>query len=103
MTRKPKAAPVTDAERLAAVRAFYADIGRELTELVVDRVRSSSAEWRPADLLKLAELGRDLEFTAAAGDLPGAAAAGRSAARAVGAADEWDRLAVDLAKTLPPK
>ena len=106
--RKPTAArkPITpeqaEAARVEAVRKFYAGVGRDLGQLAWSHIKAGMDQWKPADLMRLAELARELELAAASGTEAQMVAAGREAAVATGAPpDEWDQLARDLNATIP--
>lgn len=100
--RKPADPAAAEAARVDAVRKFYAGVGRDLGKLAWSHIKAGMAEWKPVDLMKLAELSRDLELAAASGTEAQMSAAGQAAAVAVGAPpDEWDQLARDLNATIP--
>jgi hypothetical protein len=90
-------------EHVREVRGYHASVGRELLELAVARLEEVT-EWRPGDLVRLADLARKMELTAVLGSASAMTTASRVAIAAAGGdLDEWDRLATDLANTLPPE
>lgn len=88
-------------EAIAEMRRRHANVGRTLLDACVvhfDRLD----EWRPADLLKLAEFARRLEVSGLVGtdrDLSTTTTAAKSVHPL--SADEWDVLAADLSTTMP--
>lgn len=90
-------------EHVREVRGFHARSGRALLAFAIDKINTMPADaWRPGDLIKLADLGRKMEMAAVLGSEQDMTAASHSAMAAAGAdVDEWDRLAADLAGTIP--
>lgn len=100
--RKVPDPAIVEAARLEAVRKFYAGVGRDLGKLAWSHIKAGMADWKPTDLMRLAELARNLELAAASGTEEQMTTAGKAAAVAVGAPpDEWDQLARDLNATIP--
>jgi hypothetical protein len=90
-------------ERIREVRAFHARKGRELLEVAIARI-DEATNWKPGDLVRLAELARRMETTAVMGSHAAMTGAARAVVSAAGGElDEWDRLAASLAETLPPE
>lgn len=84
---------LTDA--IVEMRRRHANVGHELLARVVVYF-DDLTDWRPADLIKLAEFARRLEVAGLVGtdrDLSSTATAAKSSAPL---GDEWDRLAADL-------
>jgi hypothetical protein len=89
------------AEHIREVRSYHARIGRQLLEVAVARI-DLVAKWNPADLVKLADLARKMELAAVLGTERTMGVASRTTVAAFGGdPDEWDRLAADLAGTMP--
>lgn len=89
------------AEQVAEMRKRHADIGKAVIQYALrhlQRLEPTSV----GELVKVLELGARMERMAYHGDLREMSSASRAAMSAVGApADEWDRLAADLAVTIP--
>lgn len=89
------------AEHIKEVRSYHARVGRAMLEVAVARIELVN-DWRPADLVKLADLARKMELAAVLGTERTMGAASRTAVTAFGGdPDEWDRLAADLAGSMP--
>ena len=65
-------------EHVREVRAFHARSGRALLELAIGRI-DLATDWRPADLVRLADLARKMELTAVFGNEREMATAARAA------------------------
>ena len=90
-------------EHVREVREFHAKAGRALLSFAIGRInKMAEASWRPGDLVKLADLARKMEMAAVVGAEHEITAVSHTAMVAAGAdVDEWDRLAADLAGTVP--
>lgn len=90
-------------EQARELRAYHAKAGRALLNFAIGRINQVS-EWRPGELVKLADLARKMEMTAVFGAEQMIAPASRAAVGATGAdLDEWDRLSASLSETLPAR
>lgn len=90
------------AEHAREVREFHAKAGRALLSFAISQIRE--LPWKPGELVKLADLARRMEMTAVFGSEREIAAVSHAAVTAAGVdADEWDKLAADLAATMPQR
>lgn len=88
-------------EAIAEMRRRHANVGRQLLDACLAYL-TDLGEWRPADLLKLAEFARRLEVSGLVGtdrDLSSTTTAAKSVHPLH--ADEWDQLAADMSTTMP--
>ena len=78
-------------EHVREVRGFHARTGRALLEVAVARI-DVAEDWRPGNLVRLAELARRMELSAVLGNKVNMAHTARAAMGAAGAdLDEWEQ------------
>lgn len=88
-------------EQAREIRSYHARAGRALLNYAVARINQVN-DWRPGDLVKLADMARKMELAAVFGAETSIGPASRAAVTAAHLdVDEWDRLAADLAGTMP--
>ena len=84
------------------MREFHARAARALLSFSVSRVQL--VDWKATDLVKLLDVAQRMEMAAVVGSDEQLTAASRAADGAADLdLDEWDKLAADLDRTIPPQ